>query len=30
MLEEEGLDPASRGAGFINVVPIAKGKSEVS
>jgi hypothetical protein len=30
MLEEEGLDPSSRGAGFINVVPISKGKSEVS
>lgn len=29
MLAEEGLDP-SRGAGFINVTPIAKGKSEVS
>ncbi len=29
MLTEEGLDP-SRGAGFINVVPISKGKSEVS
>lgn len=29
MLGEEGLD-ASRGAGYINVVPIAKGKSEVS
>jgi len=29
MLGEEGLDP-SRGAGYINVVPIAKGKSEVS
>lgn len=29
MLTDEGLDP-SRGAGYINVVPIAKGKSEVS
>jgi len=29
MLSEEGMD-ASRGAGYINVVPIAKGKSEVS
>jgi hypothetical protein len=29
MLNEEGLDPG-RGAGYINVVPIAKGKSEVS
>jgi hypothetical protein len=29
MLGEEGLDPG-RGAGYINVVPIAKGKSEVS
>lgn len=29
MLTEEGLDP-NRGAGFINVVPISKGKSEVS
>lgn len=29
MLSEEGLDPG-RGAGYINVVPIAKGKSEVS
>lgn len=29
MLTEEGLDP-NRGAGFINVVPIDKGKSEVS
>ena len=29
MLEEEGVDP-NRGAGFINVIPIAKGKSEVS
>ena len=29
MLAEEGMDPG-RGAGFINVVPIAKGKSGVS
>jgi hypothetical protein len=29
MLSEEGMD-ISRGAGYINVVPIAKGKSEVS
>lgn len=29
MLAEEGLDP-SRGAGYINVKPIAKGKSEIS
>jgi|TARA_B110000977_G_C10891625_1_gene421676 hypothetical protein len=29
MLDEEGMD-TSRGAGYINVVPIAKGKSEVS
>jgi len=29
MLEEEGLDP-NRGAGYINVVPISQGKSEVS
>jgi hypothetical protein len=29
MLEEEGMD-TNRGAGYINVVPIAKGKSEVS
>lgn len=29
MLTAEGQDP-NRGAGFINVVPIAKGKSEVS
>ena len=29
MLVEDGQDP-NRGAGFINVVPIAKGKSEVS
>jgi flagellar biosynthesis GTPase FlhF len=29
MLAEEGMD-TSRGAGFINVVPITKGKSEVS
>ena len=29
MLQEEGLD-TSRGAGYINVVPIDKGKSELS
>lgn len=29
MLSEEGMD-TSRGAGYINVVPIAKGKSSVS
>lgn len=29
MMEEEGMD-TNRGAGYINVVPIAKGKSEVS
>jgi hypothetical protein len=29
MLSEEGMD-TTRGAGYINVVPIAKGKSEVS
>ena len=29
MLQEEGLD-TNRGAGYINVVPIEKGKSEVS
>ena len=29
MLDEEGLD-TSRGRGYINVVPISKGKSEVS
>lgn len=29
MLSEEGLD-TSRGSGYINVVPISKGKSEVS
>ena len=29
MLQEEGLD-TSRGSGYINVVPIDKGKSEVS
>jgi hypothetical protein len=29
MLSEEGLD-TDRGAGYINVVPISKGKSEVS
>ncbi|NBP56107.1 hypothetical protein EBU71_06150 [bacterium] len=30
MLIDEGQDPAQRGAGYINVVPIAKGRSEVS
>jgi hypothetical protein len=30
MLTEEGLDPNRRGAGFINVIPIDKNKSEVS
>ena len=30
MLVEEGQDPTQRGAGYINVVPISKGKSEVS
>ncbi len=30
MFLEEGLDPRSRTAGFINVVPLSKGKSEVS
>ena len=30
MLEEEGIDSTDRGAGYINVVPIDKGKSEVS
>jgi hypothetical protein len=29
MLEEDGLD-TNRGAGYINVVPITKDKSEVS
>ena len=29
MFEQEGID-TSRGAGFINVVPLSKGKSEVS
>jgi hypothetical protein len=29
MLSEDGQDP-TRGAGFINVIPIAKGKSEIS
>jgi len=29
MLNEEGLD-TSRNSGYINVVPIARGKSEVS
>ena len=30
MLIDEGQDPTQRGAGYINVVPIAKGRSEVS
>ena len=30
MLEEEGIDATDRGAGYINVVPIDKGKSEIS
>lgn len=30
MFLEEGLDPRNRTAGFINVVPLSKGKSEVS
>lgn len=30
MLTEEGMDPAQRGSGYINVVPISQGKSEVS
>jgi len=30
MFLEQGLDPRSRTAGFINVVPLTKGKSEVS
>ena len=30
MLEEEGINSTDRGAGYINVVPIDKGKSEVS
>ena len=30
MLTEEGLDPTRRGAGFINIIPIDKNKSEVS
>ena len=29
MLQDEGLD-TSRGSGYINVVPIGKGKSEIS
>lgn len=29
MLDDEGLDP-NRGAGYINVTPISKGRSEVS
>jgi hypothetical protein len=30
MLEDEGIDATDRGAGYINVVPIDKGKSEIS
>ncbi len=30
MLIDEGQDPTQRSAGYINVVPISKGKSEVS
>jgi hypothetical protein len=30
MLVDEGEDPTRRGAGYVNVVPISKGKSEVS
>lgn len=30
MLTEEGMDPTQRGSGYINVVPISQGKSEVS
>lgn len=30
MLTEEGMDPMSRGSGYINVIPISGGKSEVS
>src|SRR6056300_1567966 len=30
MLEQEGMDPTDRGAGYINVNPIDKDKSEVS
>ena len=30
MFMEQGLDPRNRTAGFINVVPLTKGKSEVS
>jgi len=30
MVDEEGIDATDRSAGYINVVPIAKGKSEVS
>lgn len=30
MFIDEGQDPSQRGAGYINVVPISKGKSEVS
>ena len=30
MLDQEGIDPNDRGAGYINITPIDKGKSEVS
>jgi hypothetical protein len=30
MLAEEGLDPQSRGSGYINVAPLSKGRSEIS
>jgi len=30
MLDQEGIDPSDRGAGYINITPIDKGKSEVS
>ncbi len=30
MLIDEGQDPTQRGSGYINVIPISKGKSEVS
>jgi hypothetical protein len=30
MLQEEGIDPTDRGAGYINITPIDKGKAEVS
>ena len=30
MLEEEGHSTTDRGAGYVNVVPLSKGKSEVS